>query len=91
MSFVVLVVTLAEMGVTENAALWVALRSVAGVASACIFAFAATTRSRLRHHAHHLIGWAHGGVGVASPFPACSGSPYTPSSRGEGRRGLLGS
>jgi len=64
-SLVVLVVTLALMPVTENGTVWFTLRLVAGVASALIFVIAATAMlGHLRGHAHHLTGWAIGGVGA---------------------------
>ncbi|MGW4730144.1 YbfB/YjiJ family MFS transporter [Streptomyces shenzhenensis] len=64
-SLAVLVVTLALMPVTRDGTGWVLLRLVAGAASALIFVIAVSAMlSRLRAHAHHLVGWAFGGVGA---------------------------
>lgn len=63
--------TLAMMPVTRNAAAWMGLRGLAGVASALIFVVASNiTLSWLRHQAQHLVGWVYAGVGVGI---ACSG------------------
>lgn len=51
--------------VTHDGTVWFLLRLVAGAASALIFVIAVSAMlSRLRAHAHHLIGWAFGGVGA---------------------------
>jgi MFS family permease len=70
-SLAVVVATLALMPVTENAGLWLALRLIAGVASALLFVIASSAMlARLRrgaqHHrgAQHLVGWGFGGVGL---------------------------
>ncbi|WP_218671294.1 YbfB/YjiJ family MFS transporter [Microbispora sp. GKU 823] len=64
-SLVVLVVTLALMPVTQDGTVWFLLRLVAGAASALIFMIAVSAMlSRLHAHAHHLVGWAFGGVGA---------------------------
>ncbi|WP_431919241.1 YbfB/YjiJ family MFS transporter [Nonomuraea jabiensis] len=64
-SLAILVVTLALMPVTHVGALWSSLRLVAGVASALIFVIAADALlTGLRGHAHHLVGWAFGGIGA---------------------------
>lgn len=64
-SFVVLVATLALMPVTHDGTVWFLLRLVAGAASALIFVIAVSAMlSGLRAHAHHLVGWAFGGVGA---------------------------
>ncbi|MEU6785159.1 YbfB/YjiJ family MFS transporter [Nonomuraea angiospora] len=64
-SLAVLVVTLALMPVTHAGALWSSLRLVAGIASALIFVIAADAMlTGLRGHAHHLVGWAFGGIGA---------------------------
>nr|WP_202446841.1 YbfB/YjiJ family MFS transporter [Streptomyces sp. SID5468] len=62
---VVLVATLALMPVTRDGSAWFVLRLVAGAASALVFVIAVSVMlSRLRAHAHHLVGWAFGGVGA---------------------------
>lgn len=64
-SLAILVVTLALMPVTHVGALWSSLRLVAGIASALIFVIAADAMlTGLRGHAHHLVGWAFGGIGA---------------------------
>ena len=64
-SFVVLVATLALMPVSHDGTVWFLLRLVAGAASALIFVIAVSAMlSGLRAHAHHLVGWAFGGVGA---------------------------
>jgi MFS family permease len=64
-SLVVLVVTLVLMPATHDGAAWFALRLVAGAASALLFVIAVSAMlAGLRAHAHHLVGWAFGGVGA---------------------------
>ncbi|MEV0280798.1 YbfB/YjiJ family MFS transporter [Streptomyces sp. NPDC050610] len=64
-SLVVLVGTLALMPATHDGAAWFVLRLVAGAASALTFVIAVSTMlTGLRAHAHHLVGWAFGGVGA---------------------------
>lgn len=64
-SLVALVATLALMPVTHAQAAWLALRAVAGAASAMVFMLAAgALLVRLRAHGGHLTGWAFGGVGA---------------------------
>ncbi|MGY0056296.1 YbfB/YjiJ family MFS transporter [Streptomyces sp. LZ34] len=64
-SLIVLTGTLAGMSATHSAAAWIALRLLAGVASALIFVIAAgSLLSHLREHPAHLPGWAFGGVGA---------------------------
>ncbi|MEU2205733.1 YbfB/YjiJ family MFS transporter [Streptomyces hygroscopicus] len=64
-SFVVLVATLALMPVTHEGTVWFLLRLVAGATSALTFVIAVSAMlSGLRAHAHHLVGWAFGGVGA---------------------------
>ncbi|MFF4258702.1 YbfB/YjiJ family MFS transporter [Streptomyces sp. NPDC001663] len=64
-SFVILVATLALMPVSHDGTVWFLLRLVAGAASALIFVIAVSALlSGLREHAHHLVGWAFGGVGA---------------------------
>ncbi|NNN09816.1 MAG: YbfB/YjiJ family MFS transporter [Acidimicrobiaceae bacterium] len=59
------VVTIAQMGFTENHAEWIALRLIAGVASALVFVIVVTTLLALvGQHAQKLVGWAFGGVGA---------------------------
>ena len=63
-SLLVLTATLAAMPFTHSTALWVALRLLAGVASALVFVVAAgSLLHHLREHPPHLSGWAFGGVG----------------------------
>jgi len=62
---VLVVVTLALMSATENHAAWLALRLVAGIASALVFMIAASALlTGLRGPRQHLSGWAFGGVGA---------------------------
>ncbi|MEU8790786.1 YbfB/YjiJ family MFS transporter [Streptomyces sp. NPDC048643] len=64
-SLVVLIAGLAAMPLTHSTALWMALRLLAGVASALVFVIAVSPLlSRLREHPAHLPGWAFGGVGA---------------------------
>jgi hypothetical protein len=64
-SLIVLVATLAAMPVTHDGTAWLALRLVAGVASALIFMIAVSAMlSRLRGHSHQWTGWGFGGVGA---------------------------
>ncbi|MYU10542.1 YbfB/YjiJ family MFS transporter [Streptomyces sp. SID8361] len=64
-SLVVLVATLALMPVTRDGTAWFMMRLVAGAASALVFVIAVSLMlSRLKAHAHHLVGWAFGGVGA---------------------------
>lgn len=64
-SLLTIVVTLALMPVTVNASAWLALRLIAGIASALLFVIASSAMlARLRHGAHHLVGWGFGGVGL---------------------------
>ncbi|CAG6392258.1 Putative MFS family arabinose efflux permease [Actinacidiphila cocklensis] len=61
---VVLTASLAAMPATHSTTVWVALRLLAGVASALVFVIVASSLlSRLREHPAHLSGWAFGGVG----------------------------
>jgi predicted MFS family arabinose efflux permease len=65
LSLLVLIVTLALMPVTENAGAWLALRLVAGVASALLFVIATSAMlARLHRGAQHLVGWGFGGIGL---------------------------
>ncbi|MEW1647506.1 YbfB/YjiJ family MFS transporter [Streptomyces sp. NPDC091219] len=64
-SFVLLVGTLAAMPATHSTAVWIALRLLAGVASALIFVVAVSSLlGRLRDHPAHMPGWGFGGVGA---------------------------
>lgn len=64
-ALLVLVGTLVLMPSTHVGALWSTFRLVAGAASALIFVIAVSALlTGLRAHAHHLIGWAFGGVGA---------------------------
>ncbi|MEU6345677.1 YbfB/YjiJ family MFS transporter [Streptomyces sp. NPDC046977] len=61
----VLVVSLALMPVTHATEVWLALRLVAGAASALVFVIAVNSlHGHLRGHPAHLPGWAFGGVGA---------------------------
>ncbi|MCA2225269.1 YbfB/YjiJ family MFS transporter [Nonomuraea sp. NEAU-L178] len=65
LSLVVLIVTLALMPITHVGVLWWLLRLVAGIASSLIFVVAVNAMlTGLRGHAHHLTGWAFGGIGA---------------------------
>jgi MFS family permease len=64
-SLAVIVVTLALMPVTRNSGAWLALRLIAGAASALLFVIASSAMlARLHRQAQHLVGWGFGGVGV---------------------------
>jgi len=63
-SLAIIIVTLALMPTTHSAAVWIALRLLAGCASALVFVVAVSAvLTTLRAHGQHLIGWAFGGVG----------------------------
>jgi MFS family permease len=62
---VLVVVTLALMGATENHAAWLALRLVAGIASALVFMIAVSALlTGLRGPRQYLYGWGFGGIGA---------------------------
>lgn len=62
---VLVVVTLALMGTAENHAAWLALRLVAGAASALVFMIAVSALlTGLRGSRQHLAGWGFGGIGA---------------------------
>ena len=64
-ALVLVVVTLALMGATENHAAWLTLRLVAGVASALVFMIAVSALlTGLHGPRQHLAGWGFGGIGV---------------------------
>ncbi len=64
-SFVLLIGTLAAMPATHSTTVWIALRLVAGAASALIFVVAVgSLLGRLRNHPAHMPGWGFGGVGA---------------------------
>jgi MFS family permease len=64
-SLILLIATLLAMPLTHAVAAWWALRLLAGVASALVFVFAASSLlSHLRGHPAHLPGWGFGGVGA---------------------------
>ncbi|MEV6504745.1 YbfB/YjiJ family MFS transporter [Streptomyces sp. NPDC051642] len=64
-SFVLLTGTLAAMPATQSTTAWIALRLLAGVASALIFVIAVSSLlGHLRDHPPHLPGWGFGGVGA---------------------------
>ncbi|MFG2078011.1 YbfB/YjiJ family MFS transporter [Nonomuraea maritima] len=64
-SLVILVATLVLMPAVHGGPAWASLRLVAGVVSALIFVVAADAMlAGLRGHAHHLTGWAFGGIGA---------------------------
>lgn len=70
-SLVALVISLAAMPLTGNVFGWVALRLVAGVASALVFVIAINTvLDHLHGHPAHLPGWAFGGVGIGIALSA---------------------
>jgi MFS family permease len=65
LSLLVVVLTLALMPVTTDPSAWLALRLVAGVASALLFVIATSAMlARLHRGAQHLLGWGFGGVGL---------------------------
>ena len=65
LALLVLVATLALMPTTHVGTVWLVLRLLAGFMSALIFVITASAMlSGLRAHAHHVTGWAFGGVGV---------------------------
>jgi MFS family permease len=64
-SLVVTVAGLAAMALTHNEFGWIALRALAGAASALVFVIAVNSMlDHLRDHAPHLPGWGFGGVGL---------------------------
>jgi MFS family permease len=64
-SLVLVVATLALMGATENHAAWLALRLIAGVASALVFMIAVSALlTGLQGSRQHLAGWGFGGIGA---------------------------
>lgn len=64
-ALVLLIGTLAAMPATRDTEMWIALRLLAGVASALIFVVAVSSLlGHLRDHPPHLPGWAFGGVGA---------------------------
>ncbi|MHC3471323.1 YbfB/YjiJ family MFS transporter [Streptomyces sp. 7R007] len=64
-SLLVLTATLAAMPATRVTTVWIALRLLAGVASALVFVVAAgSLLHHLRDRPAHLPGWAFGGVGA---------------------------
>jgi len=64
-ALIVVIVTLALMPVTVDATAWLALRLVAGAASALLFVIATSAMlGRLHRGAQHLVGWGFGGVGL---------------------------
>ncbi|SEG10703.1 Predicted arabinose efflux permease, MFS family [Actinacidiphila yanglinensis] len=64
-SGVVLVASLAAMPLTHDLAAWVAIRGIAGLASAVVFMVAGNTiLTRLAGARAHVVGWAYGGVGA---------------------------
>ncbi|MFD8375833.1 YbfB/YjiJ family MFS transporter [Streptomyces sp. NPDC059688] len=64
-ALVVLTGTLTAMPATHDVRLWIALRLLAGAASALVFVIAAASlHGNLRGHPAHLTGWAFGGVGT---------------------------
>lgn len=65
LSLAVVVLTLALMPLTRDADAWLALRLVAGIASAQLFVIASSALlARLHREAQHLVGWGFGGVGL---------------------------
>jgi len=63
-SLVVIVLTLAAMPLTHDVTVWLALRLIAGIASAVTFVAAVgSALHHLREHPAHLPGWAFGGIG----------------------------
>ena len=64
-SLVLVVVTLALMGATENHAAWLALRLIAGIGSALVFMIAVSALlTGLQGARQHLAGWGFGGIGA---------------------------
>ncbi|MGR3868348.1 YbfB/YjiJ family MFS transporter [Streptomyces graminifolii] len=64
-SFVLLTGSLAAMAATHSTTVWIALRLLAGVASALIFVVAVSSLlGHLRNHPPHMPGWGFGGVGA---------------------------
>ncbi|OIJ64635.1 YbfB/YjiJ family MFS transporter [Streptomyces mangrovisoli] len=64
-ALLVLTVDLALMPATRSATVWLALRLIAGAASALVFVIAVSSLlGWLREHPAHLSGWAFGGVGA---------------------------
>ncbi|WP_327145949.1 YbfB/YjiJ family MFS transporter [Nocardia sp. NBC_01327] len=64
-AFVGLIASLAGMPCAESPPIWMALRFIAGVASALIFVITVNClHSRLSGHPGHFAGWAFGGIGA---------------------------
>jgi len=65
MSICVLVLSLMAMPATELPEAWIALRGLAGLASAIMFVVAASVIVHtIPKQSHHLVGWSYGGVGA---------------------------
>lgn len=63
-SLLAIVLTLAAMPLAHNVIVWLALRLIAGIASAVTFVAAVgSALHHLREHPAHLPGWAFGGIG----------------------------
>jgi predicted MFS family arabinose efflux permease len=64
-AIIVLIVTLLAMPLTTDLVAWIALRGIAGLASAVMFMVAGNAiLDELSTRAPHAIGWAYGGVGA---------------------------
>ncbi|MBK3578309.1 YbfB/YjiJ family MFS transporter [Streptomyces sp. MBT65] len=64
-SLLLLIGTLAAMPATHSTTVWMALRLLAGAASAMVFVVAVSSLlGHLRDHPPHLPGWGFGGVGA---------------------------
>jgi predicted MFS family arabinose efflux permease len=65
LSLLVVIASLALMPVSADAAVWLVLRLIAGVASALLFVIATSAMlARLHRGKSHLVGWGFGGVGL---------------------------
>ena len=87
-SGIVLIATLLAVPLTHDVAAWAAIRGLAGVASAVIFMVAGNTiLTELTSAQPHILGWAYGGVGAASPCRARSSPSSSRSAAGRLRGG----
>lgn len=87
-SLVLLIGTLAAMPATHSTGVWIALRLLAGVASALIFVVAVSSLlGHLRDHPPHLPGWAFGGVGAGIALSGLLVLGLPPSRTGRPRGG----
>lgn len=71
-SLVLLIATLALMPVAESMQLWMALRFLAGVASAVLFVFTARVAHQQVTGGGDGVGWVFGGIGAGIALSGCA-------------------